>query len=54
MNLKQRFKEIFILSSEKINDRYVANKILRRKTRTVNYSLRTVSNARGDSHRCTS
>lgn len=47
MNLKQKFKEILILASEKINDRYVANKILRRKTRTVNYSDGMVSHKKG-------
>lgn len=47
MNLKQKFTEIFILSSEKINDRYVANKIPRRNPHIVNYSEGMLSHKKG-------
>lgn len=44
---KTKIKEIFILSSEKINDRYVANKIPRRNPRIVNYSEGRLSHKKG-------
>lgn len=47
MNLKQKFKDVFILSFEKINDIYVANKIPRRNTHIVNYSDGMLSHKKG-------